>query len=31
MFDWNQIGDYEYECAVAEVQPEEWPDDLWDD
>ena len=31
MFDWNEIGTYEYEEAMADLAPVEWPDDLWED
>lgn len=34
MFDWTDIGTYEYEEAMADLAPvvdDEWPDDLWED
>lgn len=35
MFDWNDMGDWAYEDAMAEdatADPaEDWPEDLWDD
>lgn len=31
MFDWTDIGTYEYEEAMADLTPDEWPDDLWED
>ena len=35
MFDWNEIGIFEYEDAMcdfdAPVVDDEWPDDLWED